>query len=99
MKIGDNISYEKDGVIYTERAESVDYTSGSPAIYRRLNRWQRMVRRVTPRRWQKSLLVHEAVPPSVAINVGQRPPAGKTLAQLEQIRAGIREILDTADEF
>lgn len=90
MKLGDNISFEKDGMVHTERVESVRYTSGSPAIYRRLNRWQRAVRRLTPPPWRRSLLVHPAELPTVTIN--QQNPVGKTLAQIEQIKAAFERL-------
>jgi hypothetical protein len=93
MHPGDYISFEKDGAIHTERVESVHYSSGSPAIYKRLNRWQQMVRRFTPRRWRKSLLVRAAEPPSIRINDPNQSPIGKTLAQLEQMKASIDRLL------
>jgi hypothetical protein len=86
VKLGDNISFEKDGVIHTERIESVHYSGGSPAVYRQLNRWQRFVRRLTPQRWRRSLLVRPARPSTITIN-DDRSPVGKTLAQLEDMRA------------
>jgi hypothetical protein len=93
MKLGDHISYEKDGVVRTERVESVSYTSGSPAIYRQLNRWQSLSRMLTPKRWRKSLLVRPAEPASVTINDTGKNSAGKTLAQLEQMKAGLDRLL------
>jgi hypothetical protein len=84
MKIGDEISFEKNGVVYTERVESVHYCSGAPAVYRRLNRWQSFLRRLTPQRWRQPLLVRAAEPPSVVINGGGDPAAfGKKLAQIK----------------
>lgn len=87
MQLGDNISYVKDGIVHTERVESISYNSGSPAIYRNLNRWQRLARRLTPSRWRKSLLVRAAEAPSVAFNSDDQNPVGKTLAQLDKMKA------------
>lgn len=84
MKIGDIVSFEKDGVIFSERIQSVHYTSASPALYRQLNHWQRIVRRLTAPRWRKSLLVRAAEPSRITINDGD--PVGRTLAQIEQMR-------------
>lgn len=84
MQIGDMISFEKDGVIYTERVESVHYQSATPALYQRLNRFRRLIRRLTPARWRKSLLIRPAEPSKVTINDGS--PVGKTLDQLERMR-------------
>jgi hypothetical protein len=92
MNLGDNISFEKDGVVYTERVESVSYSGGSPATYRRLNRWQSFLRTLTPPRWRRSLLVRPAEPPTVTIN-GPQNPVGRTLAQLEQMKAATDRIL------
>lgn len=92
MKPGDMISFEKDGVIHTERVKSVRYQSASPAIYRQLNRWQRVLRRITPIRFRTPLLVRPAEPSRVTIN-GDGNPVGKTLAQLEQMKADLDKML------
>lgn len=89
VTLGDYVSFERNGEVHTERVGSVSYSSGSPAIYRSLNGWQRFVRRLTPKRWRRSLLVRAAEPPSVKINAGGPDVAGRTLAQLEQMKAGI----------
>lgn len=91
---GSRVAFEKDDVIYTDQVESVHYSSASPAIYRRLNRWQRAVRALTPRRWRKSLLVRPAEAPAVRIN-GDSPDVGKTLAQLEQMKSALNHLLRT----
>ena len=85
VKLGDNISFEKDGVVYTERVESVSYSSGSPGVYRRLNWWRSLLRRLTPHQLRRSLLVRPAEPPSVTIN-GPQNPVGKTLEQIAAMR-------------
>jgi hypothetical protein len=85
MNVGDMMSFEKDGVIHTERVESVSYSSGSSAVYRRLNWWQSLLRRLTPPRWRPSLLVRPAELPSVTIN-GPKNSVGKTLEQIEAMR-------------
>lgn len=94
MNLGDHISFERDGILHTERVESVHYSSGSPAVYRRLNRWQRLARRLTPKRWRRSLLVREAEPPVVTINGGTPDAAGRMLAQLEAMKAALGRIVD-----
>jgi hypothetical protein len=68
LKLGDRFSVECNGVLYADTVESVHYSSGSPAVYRTLNRWQRVVRGLTPRRWRKSLLVRPTELPSVMVN-------------------------------
>jgi hypothetical protein len=85
MQLGERFSWEKDGVVYTDQVESVSYSSGSPPIYRNLNRWQRALRRITPPKRRNSLLVRGAESPSVAINAAG-DPTGKTLAQIEELR-------------
>jgi hypothetical protein len=94
IKLGDHISYEKDGVIYTERVDSVRYSSGFPAVYRRLNRWQRFIRMLTPPRLRRSLLVRPAQLPVMTINGGAGLLTGKTLAQLEAIKGAFERITD-----
>lgn len=86
MNLGDAFSFEKDGIIYTERLESVSYGSGTPAIYKRLNRWQSLLRRLTPARWRRSLLMRPAELPTVTIN-GPSDSVGKTLAQIQAMRS------------
>jgi hypothetical protein len=93
---GTLVSVEKDGVIYTDTVQSVNYSGGSPAIYRELNRRQWFLRRLTPARWRRPLLVRDAESPAVTVNVGE-PPVGKTLAQLEAMKAGL-ERLDSENE-
>lgn len=93
LKTGDRFAFERDGVVYTDTIESVSYSSGSPAVYRDLNRWQWFLRRLTPRRWRRSLLVREAEPAEVTINGDQPNPVGRTLAQLEQMKAGFDRLL------
>ena len=93
MQPGDRVSFEKDGVLHTERVDSIHYDSGCPPIYRRLNRWQRFARRLTPPRWRTSLLIREGRPASVTIN----PPEwsrGNTLAQLEQMRSAVDKLME-----
>lgn len=94
LKLGDRFAVERDGVVYTEMVESVRWDGGAPAIYRDLNWWQRIARRLTPRRWRKSLLVDPGWPPSVTINGDQPDPAGKTLAQLKQMKTAIDRLTD-----
>lgn len=89
MKLGDHISYEKDGQVVTERVESMRYESGPPAIYRQLNWWQRVLRKLTPPRWRKPLLVRAAVLPKVTINQPNSDPVGKTLAQVQKMKAAM----------
>lgn len=89
MQLGDRFSWEKDGVIYTDQVESVSYSSGTPPVYRNLNRWQRALRRITPAKRRSSLLVRDAESPSVVIN-GAGDPTGKTLAQIEELRATLK---------
>lgn len=77
----------KFAVKVVDTVESVRYSSGSPAIHRSLNRWQRMVHRMTPRRWRKSLLARPAELPSVTINGPESKTIGRTVAQIEQMKA------------
>jgi len=91
LALGDRFSFYKDGIIYTDRVESVRYDSGSPAVYRRLNRWQRMVRRLTPPRWRKPLLLRSAVLSSITIN-GENGDLGKTITQIEQMKRALEDL-------
>ena len=85
LGLGNRFSFERDGVIYTDIIESVHYSSGSPAVYRRLNHWQRMMRRVTPRRWRKTLLIRPAALPSMTINGNHAPDLDKTLKNMKEV--------------
>lgn len=89
MKLGDRFAIERGGVmIYTDTVEGIHYSSGAPAIYRNLNLWQWMLRRLTPRRWRKSLLIRPAALPSFTIN-GEHDPVGKTIAQLDRMKVAL----------
>ena len=67
---GSRISFvNKDGEMITEVIDSVRYESGSPAIYAELTWWQRMVRRLTPRRWRKPVpVVRVASTPTMRVS-------------------------------
>lgn len=66
---GDKIAVEVGGKMVTQTVEGVSFDSGGPAIYRQLNRGQRIVRALTPRRWRKSLLIRPARLPSFTISL------------------------------
>lgn len=85
---GAAVSFVKDGLVYTDTVDSVSYSGGSPAIYRELNRWQWFLRRLTPPRWRRSLLVRSAEPASVTV---------KTAPQTD-IRAVFDRVLAQCDE-
>ena len=70
IRPGSRISFvTKDGEMITETVDSVRYESGSPAIYAELNWWQRMVRRLTPRRWRKPIpVVRVASTPTMRVS-------------------------------
>lgn len=85
VKIGDQFAIEKDGVILTDTIKSFHCQSGSPAIYRTLNRWQWILRRLTPQRWRKSLLIRPAEPASFTINPTDQ--GGWTQEKIEQIKS------------
>jgi len=58
---GDKVSFVGlDGVVRTESVTGWSYMSPRPEIVRQLSRWQRMVRRLTPQRFRKSLVVRPA---------------------------------------
>lgn len=89
LHLGQQIAVQgRDGKLHTTTVTGVRYESGSPAIYRELNTWQRWLRRFTPKRWRKSLLIQAAVPPSVTISTGEDEDARKryerTIANLAQ---------------
>lgn len=93
-----SISYvDSNGVLRTEEVKSVQYSSGSPAVYRRLNRWQRAMRALTPRRWRSSLLVRPAEPAGFVINRPESDPAGKTVRMLDEMQSAF-DRLCTPDE-
>lgn len=70
IKPGDRVGVEKNGVIYTDTVQSVSYRSPTPAITRTLNRWQRMLRRITPPSWRKPLLIQPAGLSEVTVHIG-----------------------------
>lgn len=74
-------SVERNGVVYTDTIRSVSYSSGSPEIRRRARWWERFI----PARWRKPVIVQAAVPPSIIVN-SDEPPAGRTLAQLAEMK-------------
>ena len=85
--IGSKFSVTRNGVIFTDTVRAVHYSSGSPAIYRTLNRWQRMIRRLTPRRWRKTLLIRAAEPASMTINPSESD-SGWTRDRIEALKDG-----------
>lgn len=53
MTIPEYVSFVgRDGTVYTETATSV---MSQPLVYPHLPLWQRITRRLTPRRWRKPL--------------------------------------------
>ncbi|MGV0042044.1 hypothetical protein [Mycobacterium colombiense] len=56
IRPGERVAYQgSDGLIYTGTVENITYSSGKPAIYPTLTRWQQLKRRLTPRRWRKPI--------------------------------------------
>lgn len=72
IKLGSAMSFEKDGVIYTDAVESVHYSGGSPAISREVSRWKWLPLRLTPPRWRRTLLIRDAEPASVTVEIGDK---------------------------
>ena len=69
LRPGSKVTVEKDGVRYTDTVQSVAYSSPEPEIVRRLSRWERFVRALTPRRFRKSLVIRSAKPATVTISM------------------------------
>jgi hypothetical protein len=67
---GSRVAFEKDGVVFTDTVQSVTYSSAESEIVRRLSWWQRIVRRLTPKRYRKSLVVRPHKPETVTVNTG-----------------------------
>lgn len=52
---GGKISFQRGDQIYTDTIRSVSYSTQPYVAAPELPRWQRIVRRFTPRRWRKPL--------------------------------------------
>jgi hypothetical protein len=91
---GDRVSFQKDGVIYTDTVGSITYTSSTPAVYRTLSRRQRILRRLTPRRFRKTLLIRSAQSPTVTVST-ENALTDKTAATLAR---GYRAITELDEE-
>lgn len=87
---GDRIAFQYlDGPIHVGTVQDMTYTSGTPAIYPTLTRWQRITRRLTPRRWRKPIKpIHEATLPEMTITATQFDDVnawpGKTIALADE---------------
>lgn len=87
LRPGSRVSVVKDGQVFTDTVQSMTYSSPEPEIIRRLSRWQRIVRRLTPPRFRKSLVIRAAKPASVAISTDpDSAPTGYTAAQLAELK-------------
>jgi hypothetical protein len=101
IKPGDRIGVKiGDEVVLTDAedepliVQSVRYSSAEPEIVRRLSRWQRMVRALTPRRFRKSLVVREAKPATVTVSTEPGgDPMGYTAARLAEMKQGFGKLL------
>lgn len=87
---GDRIAFQYlDGPIHVGTVQDISYTSGTPAIYPTLTRWQRIQRRLTPRRWRKPIKpIREATLPEMTITATQFDDVnawpGKTIALADE---------------
>ena len=76
LKVGDPITVSRDGRTITQIVSEIGYRSAEPAIYKRLTRWEELVRRFTPRRFRKPIpVVREARPPEFTIETISRGEA------------------------
>lgn len=88
---GSRVAFEKDGIVYTDVVQEVRYTSPTVAIWPQLSLWQRIVRRLTPKRFLKPLQpIREAEPGGVTILTGQHGA---------DVMARQRKAMEQAGEF
>lgn len=94
LRPGSRVSVEKDGVVYTDTVQSVSYSSPEPEIVRRLSRWERIVRALTPRRFRKSLVVRPFKPASVSVSTDDPggDPLGYTAARLAEMQRSFERL-------
>lgn len=71
---GATVAVERDGLLYVDQVESVRYEWLPPAPSPRLSRWQRIVRRLAPRRLRKPLPRPAPWLPTLTLDIG---PAGE----------------------
>lgn len=96
IKPGTLITYVgADGETRTECIHSIGYRSATPEIRKQLNRWQRLIRCLTPPRWRHPIpVVREYQPAKVVLGFHDDPEAVKrTLRNVQQINDGVARIL------
>ena len=102
IKPGSLITYiGSDGITRTERVAATGYRSGRPEIRKRLNRWERFTRRLTPARWRKPIpIIRECQPAQVLMKF--TPDSGEEARRLattlHEMNNGFAQILQVHDE-
>lgn len=83
---GSKVAFEKDGVLYTDTVQSVRYQSQEWVAPPERSLWQRIVRRLTPRRLRKPLPQSPPKPATVTVQVGQANPLERHQRQVADIQ-------------
>lgn len=93
IKPGSRVAWERDGVFHVDTVESVRASWGSPEIVRQLSWWQRIARRLTPKRFRKSLVIQPAKSPEWTVQVGDADnPAQRAAERIAEIQRLINEL-------
>lgn len=101
IRPGSRITYiGSDGIARTDVVTATGYRSPRPAIYAHQNRWQRLVRRITPQRWRKPVpVVREYQPAQVLLGFeNEDDPVRFAQRQVEQINNSLARILRVHEE-
>lgn len=70
LKPGDRIAVQIGDKMYTRIVQNITFHSAEPEIVRRLSRWQRIFRALTPKRLRKSLVIRPYKPEATIIDTG-----------------------------
>lgn len=94
FKSGSKIAVEVDGVVHTQTVTGVTYQSPEAEVIRRMSRWERFVRRLTPKWWRRTLLVRPYQPHTFTLHTDQPMWASaRARAQVEKINGALDELL------
>lgn len=90
---GARVTFEKNTVLYTDTVQDITLHSAEPEIIRQLSWWQRAVRRLTPPRYRKSLVIRPYKPETVTVTTG--PVDDDVRERFERTQRSLQQ----ADEF
>lgn len=96
LRPGDMVAVEADGQLYTDVVSSIRYTSATPGITRRLSLLGRIVRRLTPGRFRRSLVIRPARPARTIVTMG---PHEDEHAHVERARETVQRAADIIDSL